>query len=80
MNKTLFKKSSDSTETLYPNTYVVQNTKNIKTMSIYRSYLLPEEEKQSVNISSNASRNIRKLGERETKQMHLSAKLFAGVR
>lgn len=43
-------------------------------------YLLPEEEKQSVKISSRASRRILKLGERETKQMHLSANEFAGMR
>lgn len=43
-------------------------------------YLLPLGEKQSVNTSSRALPSTRKLGERETIQIHLSANEFAGIR
>lgn len=49
-------------------------------LGLKQTYLLPLGEKQSANISSNASRRILKLGERETRQIHLSANEFAGMR
>lgn len=42
-------------------------------------YLLPVGEKQSVNNSSSVSLSKRKLGDRETRQIHLSANEFAGI-
>lgn len=43
------------------------------------TYLLPPGEKQSVNNSSSVFLSKRKLGDRETRQIHLSANEFAGI-
>lgn len=43
------------------------------------SYLLPLEEKQSAYNSSSTFLSKRRLGDRETRQIHLSANEFAGI-
>lgn len=47
---------------------------------LQNAHLLPLEEKQRANSSSSAFLSTRKLGERETRQIHLSANEFAGIR
>jgi len=57
---------------------VVETGKCIKSTNT-EVYLHPAGEKQRTNISSRASRRTWKLGEWDTRQMHLSAKEFAGI-
>jgi hypothetical protein len=51
----------------------------IKILEPKDTYLLPFGEKQSANSSSSAFLRTWKPGERETRQIHLSAKEFAGI-
>lgn len=55
-------------------------SKRKREFPLHDAHLLPLGEKQSAYSSSSAFFSTRKLGDRETRQIHLSANEFAGTR